>query len=150
MVSRSEADVLDLSAFMQTQKKIFATSSNVAGVKDPLSITDNFFLLKDKARGRSFGLYNDDQASFPEAVWLGVQLPKDPGSSTWNLKELKGVTPSNLTTTEKQAIRAKNANWYEEIGGVNRTQDDGVMFDNEFIDIRRGVDWLEARLEEKM
>jgi hypothetical protein len=87
--------------------------------------------------------------SFPEFAWMGGQLPKDPGSITWKFKQLVGVTPDVLTTTAVNNIEGKNGNTYQTVGGVSITQQ-GVVASGEFIDIIRGVAWIESRLGEEI
>jgi hypothetical protein len=89
------------------------------------------------------------EVSFPEFAWMGGQLPKDPGSITWWGKTLTGITPDVLTTTAVTNIKGKNCNIYETIGGVNIVHE-GVVPSGEFIDIIRGVDWIQARISENV
>lgn len=88
--------------------------------------------------------------TFPEAAWLGQQLSSDPGSETWKFKTLTGVVPvpkTILNATEESNALGKNANLYTPIAGIGSTHE-GVMAANRFIDIQRGIDWLEARIGE--
>ena len=89
------------------------------------------------------------EPQYSEAAWAGGILPLDPGSVTWFGKKLSSVTISELTTTQKSSAFGKNANTYSSIAGVGITQN-GVMASGRFIDIRRGVDWLQARIEERI
>jgi hypothetical protein len=77
-------------------------------------------------------------------------LPSDPGSETWFGKKLVGITATPKTemnpTEEAQALN-KNGNLYTPVGGVGHTHP-GVMASNRFIDIQRGIDWMEARIGE--
>lgn len=104
---------------------------------------------------RTVGCYHETPAVFPEAAWAGKQLPTDPGSTTWMYKSVAGIPASPLSTTEKTAIvgtqgtGGKNGNIYVEIGGVDVWRD-GKVAGGEFIDIMRGVDWLESRMEERI
>lgn len=86
---------------------------------------------------------------YPEAAWAGLILPENPGSVTWFAKTLAGVTPDDLTDAQKTKALGNNVNTYTTIGGVNLTQN-GTMASGRFIDIRRGVDWLQARMEENI
>ncbi len=89
------------------------------------------------------------EISFPDFAWMGGQLPKDPGSITWWGKTLTGITPDVLTTTAVTNIKGKNCNIYETIGGVSVVHE-GVVASGEFIDIIRGVDWIQARITENV
>lgn len=88
--------------------------------------------------------------TFPEAAWVGLMLPSDPGSETWKFKTLTGVVPvprTFLTPTEESNALGKNANLYTPLAGVGSTHE-GVMASGRYIDIQRGIDWVEARLGE--
>jgi len=52
-----------------------------------------------------------------------------------------------MDTSEKGLAEGKNANVYIENAGVSHTRE-GIMASGRFIDVQRGVDWLDARLEE--
>ena len=54
-----------------------------------------------------------------------------------------------LNPTEVNNIHAKNGNTYESIGGVNITRY-GQVAEGEYIDVIRGVDWLDARMTERI
>ncbi len=87
---------------------------------------------------------------FPEAAWAGLMLPSDPGSETWKFKQLTGQVSSPtsaLNPTEEARAKGKNANLYTDLGGVGHTHE-GIMASGRFIDIQRGIDWLEARISE--
>lgn len=88
--------------------------------------------------------------TFPEAAWVGYMLSSDPGSETWKFKQLTGITPvprDSLTPSEESDALGKNANLYTLIAGVGATHE-GVMSSGRYIDIQRGIDWLEARISE--
>lgn len=88
--------------------------------------------------------------TFPEAAWVGYMLPSDPGSETWKFKQLSGISPiprDSLTPSEEADALSKNANLYTRIAGVGATHE-GVTASGRYIDIQRGIDWLEARIGE--
>lgn len=88
--------------------------------------------------------------TFPEAAWVGYMLPSDPGSETWKFKQLTGISPvprDSLTPSEEADALGKYANLYTRIAGVGATHE-GVMASGRYIDIQRGIDWLEARIGE--
>lgn len=87
---------------------------------------------------------------FPEVAWTGYMLPSDPGSETWKFKELTGQTPvpsTAMNPSEELEALSHGANLYTALGGVGHTHD-GIMTGGRFIDIQRGIDWLDARIEE--
>lgn len=105
--------------------------------------------LKLKNYDRTALIYTDDTDNDIDAAWVGLNAPEDPGSLTWAFKELSGVSPDELTDTEKAAIQKKHANTYTEVAGISITQN-GVVASGEYIDIIRGTDFIQARLEERL
>lgn len=147
--SRVPADVQAAALWVESQRKIFVTASNDADILDSASTTDIAYTLNNAAYDRTAVIYSGTPATFPDAAWLGKQLPTTPGASTWNLKTLATIAADTLTPTQSINARAKEANVYQSVNGVNITRE-GTMASGEFIDIIHGVDWLQARLEERI
>lgn len=147
--SHVEADVLAVAAQIEGMNKVFGTSSQDASVKTT-GTTDVFSKLKAMTYQRTFGLYSATaDTEYPEAAWIGSQLQEQPGSNTWAYKPLTGVTVSSLGDTAATNIHNKNASTYETVGGVNSTIG-AKMFGGEWIDVIIFVDWLEARMKERL
>ncbi|HAV77035.1 MAG TPA: hypothetical protein DCX53_06750 [Anaerolineae bacterium] len=150
ITSRDAQDILDVAAFIEARVKLFSAASADEGVKDPNSITDIAYLLEDAAYERTFLSFHNDAATiYPDAAVLGKNLPLDPGSITWKFKTLAGISADTFTTNERDAVLAKNANIYEEIAGVN-IYEEGTVAAGEFIDVIHGIDWLTARIQERI
>lgn len=149
ITDRDEAAVLEVAAWVETQRKLFGTATQDA---ETLEVTtgDIGAQLAALNYARTFTMYHPDANNvFPEAAWFGKQLPTDPGSTTWKFKSLAGVVATQLTATQRTNADNKNVNTYEPIGGVDITRE-GVVAEREFIDVIRGVDWLEARMTERI
>ncbi|WVS24491.1 tail sheath [Pseudomonas phage Psxphi15] len=147
--SHVEADVLAAAGQIEGMKKVFATSSQALDVKTS-GTTDIFSKLKALAYQRTFGLYSATaDTEFPECTWVGYQLQEQPGSNTWAYKALSGTTVSVLSDTESTNVHNKNASTYESVGGLNSTIG-AKMFGGEWIDVIIFVDWLEARMKERL
>lgn len=142
-------NVLEVAGVIEAKKKIFGTSSQATNVKT--SATDDLFSqLEALGYQRTFGIYSATaDTEFPECAWIGFQLQEQPGSNTWTYKNLAGVTVSKLSDTEATNVKGKSGNTYEFIGGQNVTTG-GKMFGGEFIDVMVFVDWLEARMTERL
>lgn len=69
-------------------------------------------------------------------------LPTEPGTNTWAYKNLKGVIASDYSSSEISSLESDNANYYTTLGGLGTTLN-GVMLNGEYIDIIRGLDWLD-------
>ena len=147
---RTPSTVESIANWVETRIKIFGTASSDSDIID-LQAGENSSIaaiLNSSGLVRTFVMYHQDaDFDFPEAAWFGRVLPTDPGSVTWKFKTLNSITFSELTTNQSKNARDKNANVYEFIGGVSITRE-GTMAQGEFIDIIRGVDWLQARIQE--
>ena len=125
----------------------FDGNNTVASVVDD----DNYTVATDVADATGtvdfFTGYN-----FPEAAWAGYMLPSDAGSETWKFKTLAGIQVTStvhLSPSNEAIALGKSANLYTLLAGVGHTQQ-GEMASGRFIDITRGTDWIEARIEENI
>jgi len=148
----TEQNIKDAAAWAETQKKLFGFTSDQADIKNPALDTDIFSFLKAQGYDRTFMCFHTspngaDAPEWMETAWPGECLPFDPGSQTWAYKTLAGVAVYPLTSGERTAILNKNGNIYTLTGGVNITEQ-GKVASGEYIDIMRGLDWLEARIQE--
>lgn len=147
--THATADVLELAAAIETRRKIYAVSSQAASTKSTAS-DDLFSQLKAKGYQRTFGIWTADaDTTYPEAGWLADQLQEAPGSNTWAYKDIVGVTVGGLTNNEASLVKNKNASTFETIGGLRRTVG-GKMFGGEWIDVMVFIDWLQARMSERI
>ena len=150
LLDRTEAAVLEVAAFIETQPKYFLTGSNDAAIIDTTGGGDIFEQLMALNYARTGGLFNAaSPTTFTEAGWAGRQLPLDPGSTTWALKNLSGVVADPLTQAQFGTVQDKNGNTYTSTLGVASTFE-GRSFNGEFIDIIRFTDFLQARIEENV
>lgn len=146
VLDHTPAKILAVAGYVETQKKIFLSSSQDAGIL-ATSTSDIAYQLKALNYARSGVIYNASADTvFPEAAWLGRMLPDTPGSETWKFKTLAGVVADNLTGTQITNAQGKNCNLYVTVGGVDITTE-GVMADGEYIDTIRFIDWLVSTME---
>lgn len=146
--SRNADDIMNLASVIEAQRKIFAACSEDAAIKTS-STTDVGAMLEARSYSRTFLLYSTDQENFPEGAWLGNRLPTDPGSSTWKFKTLAGIVTDEPTASEETYLKEKNVNYYVSVAGVDITVE-GKMAIGEFIDVIHFVDWLQARMQERI
>lgn len=147
--SHATSDVLNFAAWIEGQKKIYGMSSQSADVKTS-GTTDIFSQLKALGYQRTFGIWSATaDTQFPECALIGYQLQEQPGSNTWEYKTLAGVTVSSISDTESTNIKNKSGVTYEYIGGTNSTTGT-KMFGGEWIDVMVFVDWLQARMTERL
>lgn len=147
--SRTDANILLVAAWIETQKKLFAIASSDTDILGSGS-ADIAAQLEALNYDRTITIFNADAATiFPEFAWFGKMLPTDPGSATWMFKTLTGIVATVLTSGQRTYALAKNCNIYHEVGGVDMTEE-GKVASGEYIDVIRGIDWLQARMMEKI
>jgi hypothetical protein len=141
------ADTLQAAAWAETQKKIFFGSSIDTDIYDSGVTSDIASQLKALNYDRSVTFFHATANEYIEDAAVGEALPFDPGSQTWAYKTLTGVAADQLSSSQKQAVLDKNANTYTTVSGVSITEQ-GQVASGEFIDIIRGIDWVQSRLQE--
>lgn len=158
LLYKSEAIVLAAAGFVESNTKLFvmaSSDSEVATVADTIA-TDVLHDLKAASRARTAPAYHPRGYEFFDAAELGRWFPIDPGKDNWRMKPLSGVTPGTglsnfaLTETQRTNIEAKRGNYYVDLGGATAVFGDGLVSDNEYIDVIRGIDWWTARLQERI
>jgi len=147
--TRTKADILAIAAIIETKIKLYGVATDEADVKNGVA-ANTLLSLKALAYDRTFYLYSEDADNFPEASWLGGQLPKNPGSTTWKFKTLVGSLPDTLSNPEFGNIKDNYGNTYETVGGVNIISSEGTVVSGEYIDIIRGTDWLQIKMQEDL
>ena len=155
--SHLQADIEAIALHVQTLKKLYGYSTG--NTVDITATTTNVMgSLNGFGYTRSFGVYDSEAGvnadpttgtTYAEAAWFGRMLPLAPGSATWMFKSLTGIASDGLNTTQANYVLAKEGNTYETIGGQSITRE-GTVASGEYIDIIRGIDWLESRIEERI
>lgn len=134
-----------------------AVADGYTGAVDASDISDTNPIGMDigqrlKLRGltRTIILFsNTADVDYPEAVWVGGNLPYTPGNITWEYKSLPGVTVSRLTDTQINTLENRGYNYYIPVKGVNITRR-GKVAAGDWIDELQITDWLYARLQEQV
>lgn len=153
--SHLPADILDIAAWASSNTVIYGYSTS--NTTDTTSTTTGIMAqLQALGYDRAYGLWNAEATNdaagagkYPEMAWMGDRLVYAPGSDTWMFKDLSGVAVDALSTTASSYIRGYSGNTYERIGGANITRE-GKVASGEYIDIIRGIDWLDARMTERI
>lgn len=148
MTSDSEIEINALATALSADKKIHIahTANQDVLLDDPGNLGED---LNAAAHDRTALIWSGENFDYANAAWLGKQLPTVVGSSTWKFKTLTGVTVDDLGPTEISKLDSNKANHYTPVGGVNITRE-GTMASGRFIDVQRGVDWLDARISEEI
>lgn len=149
--SDGKAEAEDAAVWAEANGKIMVVQTADDAAYDSSSTTDLAAALKTSGYARTACEYAGPyvQANPIAAGMLGNRLPADPGSDTWAFKQLAGIKSYALTDTQVANLHAKNCGTYVVVAGVAITQD-GKSASGEFVDIVRFVDWLQARIQERV
>jgi len=146
MTSSATLEIAALAAAVEADKKIFvaqtADSDCLADTAGNLAET-----LEVAGYNRTALLWNMDNLEYANGAWCGLQLSKNPGSSTWAFKTLAGVSTDALSNTQISNLESNDCNHYTVTKGLSWVLQ-GTMASGRFIDITRGIDWLEAEIQD--
>ena len=148
LTSRDANEIMEAAIQVESMKKIFLAATSASDVLT-VATTDIGSKLKAANLFRTALVWSADQANYPEAAWAGARLPLDPGSETWKFASLAGITADNLTDSQIANLDTKRVNYFVIVGGVP-IMEQGKVAGNEWIDVIRGIDWLEARMKERV
>jgi hypothetical protein len=147
----SEYLVRDAAAAIEALYKMFIFRNNDADVRTT-STSDLASELKDAGFFRTAMFYQSNLSDYGDAGFIGRCAPLDNldvQTATWANKTIAGVSVDNWTDTEQANLDNKNVNYYVQIAGVNVTLN-GKVLGGEYIDIIRFIDWLRARMQERI
>lgn len=148
--SLAASEILGAASWAEAQEAMlfFATTQD-ADCKT-VSTTDLCTQLSAATLQRTVPLWHHKGGEqYACAAWAGKMLPKAPGSANWANKSLSAVDMSTLSDTERGFLKAKNCNYYVAVKRIGFTLD-GRAAGGRFIDITHGLDWFEARLQERI
>lgn len=135
-------------AWAETMKKIFIFSDSDPATYAADTANAGTACLAEYAKLNSYErtavVFHALGAEYIAAAWMGKELPYDPGSRTWALKNLAGVTPDTLTISQDGLVRGKNANTYTTTAGFTHTYAGTCAKSSTYIDDIRGLDWFQS------
>jgi hypothetical protein len=145
-----EPVAIALAAAVEAMRKVFLANTSDSEILDQAVDTDLASDLKAAAYARTGLLFSATELQpYSAHAWLGKVLPTDPGRTTWAYHTLSGVTVDGFTSAQITQLKAKRCNWYSVLGGINVTQE-GISPAGEYLDTVHFVDWLYARMQERV
>lgn len=145
-----QADVEEVALWTESRIKLFVSASDDTDILDPGVTTDVASVLKGLSYDRTSIIYHSLASTQDiDVAWMGRQLAQPIGSSNWAFKTLSGVSPDNLSTSQKNGAFGKNANTYTTVGGVNITQE-GTVAVGELLSVIVGIDFMRVIIEEAL
>ncbi|MCE5168525.1 DUF3383 domain-containing protein [Paenibacillus profundus] len=114
-----------------------------------LTRTDNLEdakAIKTADKERTIVFYHKDINAYPEAGWIGAVAAAPVGSVTWKFKEIKGLSPLEISATELQEIHDAGAVTYVQKAGRGGTSE-GKTSTGVYIDIIHAKDYVRFNME---
>lgn len=137
------ADIEAAAKWAENNSKLFGYTYTAGN--NPLDIS---------SYNNTFGFFAGDLKSgeisdgnmYANIAFMAKCFSYDPGSESWDLKTLRGVTASNLTTTKVETLKTSNINFYRTIANKDVTQE-GKVGSGEWIDVIRFKEWLINKIQ---
>ena len=160
--AQSSAQIGAASAWAQTETIVYAAHSMDSDVATS-STSDVASVIKAASALRSFVFYNRrSHGLFPDAALLGALFPLTVGSADSEYKQLVGVLPDALTSTELERLigtktaptSGKRASVYVEATPTGTNSGTpislgGLTAGGEWLDVVIGIDFTTALLQER-
>lgn len=148
----STATALAAAAWAETNKRLFLLATNdTRAVRAPVGgNADVITQLMAFSYEYTAVIWHHDVGQYADAGWAGRCLPLPAGTETWHAKTIGGLEVSNLTGGEKAQLQARRTAYYAKAKGVSLTlgEPGAQTLSGEYIDNRRGLDEMVARLGE--
>lgn len=130
---------------LKTVSNIFETNKNRFLV---IQGTDADYFKAVLGQNYTIGIYHTgDQAI--DAAWIGDTANLQVGSVTWKFRNLNGIDPDVLTSTELHSLEDMNVQAYVAVLGRNQTTE-GKAMSGEYIDILHGILWVQTEMQTKL
>jgi hypothetical protein len=162
MTDRASGDIEAFSSAIESHippKTLFPQSAEaalIAAAYNPASIhLDIGSELKGNNRNRTGLWYHAATLEGLASAAAGNNLPFDPGTRTWAVKELSGITADALTDTQyafltgtaQAPASGKNVNVFVPFGPQVSVTNRGMMASGRFIDVQIVADWLANQVQ---
>lgn len=147
----SKAFIEGAALWVEANKRLYLASTCDSAIRNTVSsgtddVGESLKALSYKKTALVDGVSSED---FGDAGIMGLCFTYTPGEETWKFKTLTGVPVASYTSTQRANLRAKNVNFYETTAGVNMFEE-GYASSGDYIDLVRYLDFLEARIQERV
>ena len=136
--SKIDADAKSLSNIFEANKDHFLVLQS-SGVNDFSLVQGNNYTIGVK----------HDLSEAMDAALIGAIATLTAGSVTWKFKQLVGITPEVLTSTEVFGLNKLNVMAYELVNSQGQTSE-GKTMSGEYIDTIHGIIWVRATMQGKL
>ncbi len=147
--SYGRAEILALAPLIETLPRSFLFATSDADVVTASS-SDVASTLLAAAFDRTAGIWHENPHLGADLGWAGVVLPFDPGSVTWAFQTIATLPVSSLSQAETLELEGKRTSWYKSLQGINITFQGETYASGGFLDITRGIDFVQQRIKENL
>lgn len=143
-IYNSNAYALAAAAWVQSNERVYLLETNeTTSASTAVGNSETLDDIHTLGYTRTHGVWHGYPGELALAAEGGLGLSYAPGSVTFALKRLTGVTPNQLTSTHRTNITARKANSYEPVGdtGIAVTFD-GTVASGEYLDVIRDLDFV--------
>lgn len=145
----SESDILEAAAWAEARIKIFGFATSNVDIANQSSLSNLALSLNALNYSRTFGIYDDNDVYAAVSVFgraFTVNFNNQNSTITLKFKQLPGITPIDITETQRLTLTARNINYYSQFGDSAMLAE-GVMVNGRFFDEVHGLDWLLNAIE---
>jgi len=143
----SDANIADVATWTLANSRLFGASPQVT---NPADYTSTANALRLASNDRTFSLVTKSDPEGYGATGLAAKMfTKAPGSAAWSFKSVAGLSTDNWSASNLSTFDTDNTNYYTTTNSQPMTFP-GKVHSGEWIDVRRGIDWFEARLAERL
>ncbi len=145
-------DHLDVSSYISAanNKHLYGVSTQEAGVLSALSTTDIASLLKAVGSSRTVTQYSSSNA-YSVCSLLGriltVNYNGNNTTITLMYKQEPGIVAETVTSTQINALEAKNCNIFVAYNNDTAIIENGKVASGDFLDTTTGTDWLALQIQ---
>lgn len=144
----SNAFALAAAGWVESNERVYTLESNeTTSVTTTVGNSETLDDVATLARTRTYGIWHQYPVEMEGAAETST-FSYDPGSETFALKPVggagwSGVTPDNLTSTQRANLVARKANGFEPVGdsGFAVTYN-GTVASGEYLDVIRALDFI--------
>jgi hypothetical protein len=145
----TNTQILEAAAWAESRVKIFGFTTRDSDVQDIDAEDDIASQLKERGYSRTYCTWDENNSyavvsDFARAFTVNFNAADS--TITLKFKQRPGITPVDITESQRLAFVAKNVNYYTYFGDSAMVAE-GVMVNGRFFDEVHGLDWFKNAIE---
>lgn len=142
-------EIKEAAAWCEARVKLFGFTTKDSNVQDAAAENDIASQIKALGYRRTYYTWDENDpyavvSDFARAFTVNFNAANS--TITLKFKQRPGVTPVEITESQRLAFEAKNVNYYTYFGDSAMVAE-GVMANGTFFDEVHGIDWLQNAIE---